>query len=344
MGNKVGIRTLKPEKDIIEGLLNGLKTINILPIDFSTSDVVSLVLTYIKSNENAYQQADYYLKTGYSPFNIKIGNDPFGKALKDFIREKQVIDDFSNTSMARTFFKNWETNTTFDINADGYSVIEDFRKKYLGKFKVSQIIKACIYAILTDIDYSTDILAFFILSSNILFVSLSYASGKYTAENFKEDFITFSIPKVSTTPFDMKNYEKVYDWLLKFKYATDFQSEMKGHKELFTKILEFSTPAYLVKEANINYNEYTSENVMNSLYNLLFFYIIGQKQIESLSILYSISKSEKENKILSTPMDLGKILAESVFEGKNISFQSEYAHIISRLNYWVDKFRKRLTV
>lgn len=116
MGNKVGIRTLKGEKDLIESLKNGLEAINILPVDFSASDVVSLVLAYIRMNENAYQQADYYLKTGYSPFKIKIGNDAMGDAIKSFMENNLGSYDFSNTSMARTFFKNWETNTTFDIN------------------------------------------------------------------------------------------------------------------------------------------------------------------------------------------------------------------------------------
>lgn len=342
MGNKVGIRTLKGEKDLIESLKNGLEAINILPVDFSASDVVSLVLAYIRMNENAYQQADYYLKTGYSPFKIKIGNDAMGDAIKSFMENNLGSYDFSNTSMARTFFKNWETNTTFDINAYGYTIIEEFRKKYLGKFGPSQIIKASIYTVLTNIDYSTDILVFFILISNIVLISLSFSAGKYNTDNFKEDFLMLNIPKVSTTSFDLKNYEKIYEWLLKFKYATDFQAEFKSHKALFAKWIEMANPIALVKETNINYNEYMAEHATSSFYTLFLFYSLSSLQIASLSILYSISKGEKGNKIQSTPMDLAHILAESVLGEKTISFKAEYEYVISRLNYWVEKFKRNL--
>ncbi len=342
MEKKVGMRTLKGEKELIESLLNGIEAIKILPVEFTSSDVVSLVLSYIRMNANAYQQADYYLKTGYSPFKIKIGSDAVGEALKSFMEQNKGAYDFSNTSMARAFFKNWETNTTFDITQNAYIVIDEFKKKYLGKFGPSQIIKACLYTVLTNVDYSTDILTYFILASNITLISLSFAADKYTTDDFKRDFIALSIPKVSTTPFDIKNYEKVYDWLLQFKYATDFQAEYKEHKILFMKWMEMINPLILVKEANIKSNEYTAENATNCFYTLFLFYSLAFFQIASLTILYSISKQEKNNKIQSTPMDLSKTLAERVFSGKEISFKEEYQYIMTRINYWVETFKKNL--
>ena len=140
----------------------------------------------------------------------------------------------------------------------------------------------------------------------------------------------------------MRNYEKVYDWLLQFKYATDFQVEYKEHKILFMKWMETINPLTLVKETNIKSNEYTAENATNCLYTLFLFYYLAFYQIASLTILYSISKQQKNNKIQSTPMDISKALAESVFSGKEISFKGEYQYSMTRINYWVETFKKNL--
>lgn len=343
MNRKIGVRTTKVEQRIIDGLKNGISVINILPVDFTSSDVVSIAIAYLRKNHEAYQMADYYIKTKYSPNNSMEDDNAMGKAIREFMKESKIDYDIRKSGIGMVFLKKWDNNTTFDLDSTAYEIVDEFRNKYMHKYSLSDIVKRILYAVLGNIDYCIDMLSYYLLASSITLVSLSFNSGKYLMDNFKQDVLSLNPPGISTTPYDLKNYDEVYKWITKIKYFNDFKNENKKHELLFAKWIELLNPMSLVKKTAINYNEYNTNDSISSYYSLTFFYPFSSGLIGFLTFLSYISNKEKNNYLVSSPQDLTYSFMNIILEDSfSISLTRDYERVIQKLDEWVLIFKEKI--